>query len=349
MEDRRTEHLTLSVAIAVGILVVCVFIFWPVLKTLVFAATVAVVLTPFYRRLERKLWGEDPRPWKQALTAGLVTIVTIAVLVLLLAVVVVVVVDNFELLRDFATEVASIIQGWLTDALGAEFDLKQAVSKHAQALLGYVQSIFIAATGFVVRFVIFVAALYFLLRHGGKLVENIRQSLGQKHREVLDRFIKSAYSVLYAIYVVHVGTALVTFVLALPFFALTGYTEHLIFWSLLCGIFQLVPVLGPSVIMFAIAAYAYATGDSRAGILCLAVGYPLVAVVPDWVFRPIMMGRRAKLSALLLLLGFIGGLVSMGAIGFVLGPLALTLLAEALSFASERMRAHYGASGKGTG
>ena len=96
-------------------------------------------------------------------------------------------------------------------------------------------------------------------------------------------------------------------------------------------------------IMFAIAAYAFAKGDSTAGILCLTVGYPVVALVPDVIFRPIMMGRQARFSALLLLLGFIGGLASMGAIGFILGPLALTMLAQALGFASERMKAHYGA------
>ncbi len=345
IKPKSTDDLALSVIVAACIVALCVFIFWPILKTLVFAATVAVVLTPYYRWLERKLWGEKPRQWKQALTAGIVSIASIVILGLLVTVVVVVVVDNFELLRDFAVKVASVVQRWL-DSLGAQVDLKKAVADRADALLGYVQGIFFAATAFAVRVVIFVGSLYFFLRRGGELLKNIRQSLGERHREVLARFTKPAHSVLYAIYVVHVATALLTFVLALPFFVLIGYTEHLIFWSLLCGIFQLVPLLGPSVIMFAIAAYAFATGDSTAGTLCLAVGYPFVAIVPDVVFRPIMMGRNVKLSALLLLLGFIGGIVSMGAIGFVLGPLVLTLLAVALGFASERMRAYYGAKEK---
>ena len=339
--------MAVSVVIAGSILLLCVFLFWPILKTLIFSATAAVVLTPYYRRLTRKLWGENPRPWKQALTAGVFAAISIIVIVLLLTAAVIVVVDNFDLLKGFAVEVASVVQGWLSDTLGAEVDLKQSVAERAQALLGYVQSIFFTAVAFTVKLVIFVLSLYFLLRHGGELVENIRQSLAERHREVLNRFIKSIYSVLYAIYVVHAGTAALTFVLALPFFALIGFSDHLIFWSILCGAFQLVPVLGPSMIMFSIAAYAFATGDSTAGVLCLTVGYPVVALVPDVVFRPIMMGRQARFSALLLLLGFIGGLASMGAIGFILGPLVLTLLAQSLGFASERMRAHYGAREEG--
>jgi predicted PurR-regulated permease PerM len=344
-KETRSEHLKLSVVIAAALLVLCVFLFWPVMKTLLFAATVAVVLTPFYRWVQRRLWGENPRPWKQALGAGAVVTVTVAVLLILLAVAVVIVIDNFDLLKNFAVQVAALVQGWLGDSLGLKFDFKQAVADRADALFGYVRSMFFAATDFFIKFVIFIAALYFCLRSGGELVENVRRSLSQSHREVFDRFVKSAYSVLYAIYVVHVGTAVITFVLALPFFALIGYSDHLFFWSLLCCVFQLVPLLGPSIIMFSISAYAFATDDTTAGVLCLALGYPVVAVVPDVVFRPIMMGRGVKLSPLLLLLGFIGGVASMGAIGFVLGPLALTLLAESLEFASERMRSHYGAEG----
>ena len=47
------------------------------------------------------------------------------------------------------------------------------------------------------------------------------------------------------------------------------------------------------------------------------------------------------------LLGFVGGIVSLGIIGFVVGPFVLVLLAEALSFASEKMREHNRASGAG--
>lgn len=344
-EGKRTQHLALSVAIAGSVLVLCVFLFWPILKTLIVAATVAVVLIPYYRWVERKLWGESPKHWKQALTAGAIVALSVVIIVLLLGITVLVVVDNFELLKNFAVKVASVVQEWLSDSSGTEVNLQQAVADRAQELLGYVQSIFFAATGFAVRLMIFVASLYFLMRHGGELVENIRQSFSERHREVFNRFANSMYSVLYAIYVVHVATAVITFVLALPFFALIGF-KNILFWSLVCAIFQLIPIVGPSLIMFAIAAYAFAIGDSTGGILCLTVGYPVVAVVPDVVFRPIMMGRQAKLSALLLLLGFIGGLVSMGAIGFVLGPLALALLAESLRFASERMKAHYGAEEK---
>jgi len=90
--------------------------------------------------------------------------------------------------------------------------------------------------------------------------------------------------------------------------------------------------------MFAISAYTFSIGDPTAGILCLVVGYPVVSMLPDLVFRPVMMGREARINPLLMLLGFFGGMLSMGIIGFVLGPLALSLLCEALRFALEQMR-----------
>lgn len=299
----------------------------------------AVVLTPYYQWLERKLWGSSPRRWKQALTAGVMSIMSIVILAVLFFVAVIIVVRNFDLLSGFAQEVALLAEKWGKESLGVSFDLKDAVATRATDLFGYVQGFLVAATGFLVRVIIFVASLYFFLRHGGELIESIRVSLSGEQKEVFERFVQPAHAVLFAIYVVHVGTAVITFILALPFFALIGFSD-ILFWSLLCAVFQLVPVLGPSLIMFSIAAYAFATGNNTAGTLCLAVGYPVVAVVPDVVFRPIMMGRKVKLSALLLLLGFIGGLMSVGAIGFILGPLLLVMLSEALVLSSERLREH---------
>lgn len=339
MEDKRANRILLPLLVTAVVVVLCVFVFWPILKTVLFAATMAAVLTPYYRWLERRVWGSAPSRWKQALTAGVMSVMSIVVLAVLFLVAVIIVVRNFELLSRFAQEVASLAEKWGREALGVNFDLRDAVATRAADLFGYVQGFLVAASGFLVRVVIFVASLYFFLRHGGQLVESIRQSLSGEQRDVFERFIQPAHAVLYAIYVVHVGTAVITFILALPFFALIGFSD-ILFWSLLCAVFQLVPVLGPSMIMFSIAAYAFATGDSTAGTLCLAVGYPVVAVVPDVVFRPIMMGRKVKLSALLLLLGFIGGLMSAGAIGFILGPLLLVMLSEALALASERLREH---------
>lgn len=340
MKDKgKTKSLTLALVIAAAILTLCFFIFWPILKTLIFAATVAVVLTPYYDWLVKKLWGAKARPWKQAVTAGLLALVAVVILAVLLVVAVVIVIDNFVLLKGFGIKVATVIQGWLSETFGAETDLVKMAAESAQQLFGYVQSIFLAALNFFIKTIIFILSLYFFLRHGGALIENIRQSLPGSQREIFDRFSKTSYSALYAVYIGHVGTAVLTFVVALPLFWLIGLGD-VIFWSLLCGVFQLIPVLGPSLIMFAIAAYTFATGDTTSGVLCLAVGYPVVALAPDIVFRGIMMSRGINVSALLLLLGFVGGIMSLGIIGFVVGPFVLALLAESLRLASEKMREH---------
>lgn len=129
---------------------------------------------------------------------------------------------------------------------------------------------------------------------------------------------------------VHVATAVVTVVLAVPFSWLIGFREHLLFWSFLCGSFQLVPVLGPSLIMVAIAIYGFAQGDTTTGLLVVFVGYPVVAGFPDLVVRPFLLRKGMHISPAILIRGFFAGIVSMAMIGFVLGPLLLKLLVEAL-------------------
>jgi predicted PurR-regulated permease PerM len=167
--------------------------------------------------------------------------------------------------------------------------------------------------------------------------EAIRDILPPPHQALFDRFAEVTHSSLYGIYVVHVATALITVVLAFPFFHFIGFGDQVLFWSLLCGTFQLIPVLGPSLIMVAIAIFAFAQGDSNTGFVVLLVGYPVVAGLPDLVFRPLMLRSGMKVGASVLILGFFAGVVSMGMIGFILGPLILKLLLEALTLTQEKL------------
>jgi predicted PurR-regulated permease PerM len=94
--------------------------------------------------------------------------------------------------------------------------------------------------------------------------------------------------------------------------------------------------------MVAIAIYAFAQGDTATGLLVFLVGYPMVGGLPDLFFRPLLMRSGMKIDAGILILGFFAGIVSMGMIGFVLGPLLLKLLVEAFRLSGEKLAADTG-------
>lgn len=333
MDRKQKVLIGLSVAL---FLVTCV-LFRTVAATLVFAATLSVVLVPAMDRLEGRLRNDGPSSWRTSLLAGAFTVATVGALLLVVALVTYIFVRNFPVLEDFGLQVATKVEETARDVFGTAVDLRSRAGESLDQLLGYVQGTLAALARALVELIIFSSALYLFLRHGTRLRSAIEEALPDDCGGVYRRLADVTYSSLYAIYVVHVATAVVTVLLALPFFHLIGFREHLLFWSILCGSFQLVPVLGPSLIMIAIAIYGFAQGDPTTGALILLVGYPVVAAFPDLVVRPLLLRRQMKIDAAVLILGFFAGIVSMGMIGFVLGPLLLKLLVESLQTTREEL------------
>lgn len=325
----------ISIVVSVALLAVCAVLFWAIVKTVIFAATIAVVVVPIERKVESRLWPGGARSWHKTLVSSVATLVALLALAGFVFATIMIIVVNFDMLRDFSLQVLSLVQDSLGQLLQRNIDFKQAASERLDDLFKYTQDALFTATSLLTHIIIFVSSLYVFNRHGEGVVEAVRRLIPDEHSEMIGRFNRAGYSSLYAIYVVHLGTAVLTFILALPFFWLIGFHENLMFWSLLCGIFQLIPIIGPSLIMFSIAGYAFATGDTTNGILLLAVGYPVVSAFPDIVFRPLMMGREMKLNPLILILGFFGGIMSMGLIGFAIGPLLLKILIESFKVSSD--------------
>lgn len=333
MDRKRGILLTISAALLLASSVV----FFPVAKTFLFAATLSVVLVPPMAQLETRLWGTAGGPKRRILLAVAFTLATLLGLFLVVGLAVFIFIRNFQVLEEFGTRVAAWVEETAPGLFGTTLDLQARAGESLEQFLGYVQGTFVATAGVLVDLIIFTLVLYVFLRHGPHIRRAIREALPTSEQALFDRFARVTHSSLFAIYVVHVATALITVVLALPFFYLIGFGEHLLFWSFLCGGFQLIPVLGPSMIMIGISVFSFTQGENVTAALVLSIGYPLVGGFPDLVIRPLLLRGEMKMDAAILILGFFAGIVSMGMIGFVLGPLLLKLLVEVLQVTREAL------------
>ena len=130
---------------------------------------------------------------------------------------------------------------------------------------------------------------------------------------------------LYAIYIVHAGISVLTFFIAIPVFFLLGY-GNVLFYSFLCAFCEVIPVLGSSAVFVFLGVYALAIGDLDGILIIFFFGYVGVSALPEIYIRPVFMGRRIKIHPLTMLVGFLGGIITMGMAGFVLGPVFIVLL-----------------------
>jgi predicted PurR-regulated permease PerM len=310
-----------TLLLVLGILVAAALAFWPLLDVIVLSLSLAVVLLPARRYLSRHM--------SDALAAGLIVVLVIALITVSVGFTAAVLAQN----ASYLSEIADIIIGWLrspvieqpaapilipTDQIADIVDFQVAQFQIYLASLGS-QVPFLA-----IKAIIFFLALYLFVYRIEEIACEVVDHLPGRLSDALRQMSRVTVDTLYAIYVVHVATSVITFLIAIPFFYTLGY-GHVIFYSVMAAIFQLIPIIGPSLLMLFIGIYALSIGDIRGAALAALVGYPIVCALPDIYFRPVMMGRRARIHPVIMWIGFFGGLAVMGIVGFILGPLFLVL------------------------
>ncbi|MDD1659001.1 MAG: AI-2E family transporter, partial [Methanomicrobiales archaeon] len=170
-------------------------------------------------------------------------------------------------------------------------------------------------------------SLFLSLWAGDRVLRGLLLRTPQEWMGTYHRMATVSVDTLHAVLVVHLLIVALTFGLAIPFYWILGY-GHVLYLSLTTAICELVPILGASIPMVILLLYSFAIGDLRGFFLVFFIGYLVVALLPELSVRPILMGRRTHLSPYLMFFGFLGGILVLGISGFLLGPLALAIVAS---------------------
>lgn len=139
---------------------------------------------------------------------------------------------------------------------------------------------------------------------------------------------------LYALYIVQVSTAIVTFPLAVIVFYALGYDSVFVL-SVVAAILQFFPVIGPGMLAAALAGHDLLIGMPNRAIGVIVLGPLVVGLLPDVVIRPRLASSRAKLPASLYFVGFVGGVLTVGVIGIIAGPLVVAMLVEVVDLLAD--------------
>jgi predicted PurR-regulated permease PerM len=310
--------LALMAAIIIGTLVV----FWKLLDVAVLSVSLAVVLFPLHSYCSRSI--------NRYLSAALVTAF---IFVLFTAAVIfsfIVFSENSSTIQGIIVTIQSWIQNPATDprVFGLPFERQQVDTWMTQAEALFVRYWYTVTSDIVMialKIVVFFASLYVFLLHGIRIRDGILSKIPEDLHGRIAMMSNATVDTLYAIYVVHVGIAALTFVIAIPFFLFLGY-GNVLFYSFLCAFCELIPVLGSSVVFIFLGTYALSIGDINGVFILFFFGYIGVSALPEIYVRPVLMGRRVRLHPLIMLVGFFGGIITMGMAGFVLGPVLMVLL-----------------------
>jgi len=305
--------------------------FWPLVDVFVLAFSLAVVLIPLQHRFTARM--------KSNHAATLLTITVILAIIGGVTFTVNIVYANLDYMSELAstisTEINTTISDWQMNSPipGAEAFI------NPETISTAIDSLFITCKDILLNFLatipsllinalIFFLALFLFLLNGEEIINQIRNLLPEKTVDTVNRITKVTVDTMYSVYIVNFQCAIVTFFCAIPFFIILGY-GHILFYATLAAIMQLIPFLGPQILILFLLAYALLIGDITGFFILCFLGYPMISGWIDFYLRPKLMGERVAIHPVLMMIGIFGGMMLMGIIGIILGPLIVTLVVSA--------------------
>jgi len=216
---------------------------------------------------------------------------------------------------------AAQVQSWLVT--GAQHVL--------QGAAGFSGSFFLGAVDSLVSFAIMLFLLFFFLRDGDVMIARARNLIPMEESRK-DRLFQQVGDVTRAIVIGTSMTALMQGVMIGIGFAIAGLPSPVVF-GVLAGLLSMLPMGGSALVWVPAVIWLFIDGRWGFAIFMLAWGLMLGGI--DSVLRPVLISGRAKISALAVFVGVLGGIPAFGAIGIIAGPVVLSLVLALIEFAEE--------------
>jgi predicted PurR-regulated permease PerM len=334
----------LVVAAALGYALTLIFA--PFVGPLAWAAFLAFLLYPLNLRLRRRFSG-------RGIAAGVLTVLAPVTILLPLS----------ALSIDFVTQISALLQKLQKSA--AELDIKSFsdlqqfpwiarinvwLEAHAGVSAEQIQSwlvsgtrevlqraatlsggFFLGALGSLLGFAVMLFLLFFFLRDGDGMLARARRLIplddGRK-----ERLFRQLSDVTRAIVIGTSVTALLQGVLIGIGFTIARLPSPVVF-GVLAALLSMLPVGGAAFVWGPAVIWLFVDGRWGYGIFMLAWGILLGGL--DNVLRPMLISGRARISALAVFIGVLGGISAFGSIGIIAGPVVLSLALALIEFAEE--------------
>lgn len=190
--------------------------------------------------------------------------------------------------------------------------------KGGQILAPQALSIGINTFDFTISLGIMLYLLFFLLRDGRTLAEQIKETVPLRTDQKSALFAQFA-DVVRATVKGGILVAIAQGALGGLAFWFLGVHAPLL-WAVLMAFLSLLPAIGAGLVWVPVAIYFLATGAIWQGVGLIAYGVLVIGLV-DNVLRPFLVGKDSKLPDYVVLISTLGGIEVFGLNGFVIGPL----------------------------
>lgn len=340
--NNKKPQLYFLIAILAGTLVLIFFIFRPFLYMLVLAAAFATVFQGVYQKIASMTHG------RRGLSALATILIVVAFIFVPLVFLGAQIFQETQMLYYSLTDgngkdtVLSIFNGFV-DGMENYFpgmqevslDIDQYLKQGIGWLIEHLGSVFSSAVKMTISSFLFFMTLYYLLKDGQKLKEAIialsplsdadDEAIFQKLGKAINSVMKGSLLI-----------AVVQGVLTSVGFAVFGIPDAVL-WGSLAAIAALIPSIGTALVLAPAVVFLFLKGDMFSGIGLAMWGVGVVGLIDNFL-GPKFIGLGMHLHPLIIFLSVIGGIAFFGPIGFLIGPLSISLLFVLLDIYASLMK-----------
>ena len=211
-----------------------------------------------------------------------------------------------------------------------DYYLQATIEKITLFIIEDVSRFLAAIPSVLLNFFVMIFVVYYLLKDSDAISQRVKNLLPLKeaHKQhVLGRF----HSIIYGVFYGNILIAIIQGVVGgIGFFAL-GVPSPIL-WGFVMALFALIPYIGTAVVWLPAALnlvfVGYLQSDNSStirGIALIVYGVLVISSIDNFL-KPKIIGMKASVHPILVLLGVLGGLSLFGFIGLLLGPVMLALL-----------------------
>lgn len=311
-------------------------IFKPFLPLLVISACFAVVLTPIYGRLLKHKFPN----WLGALTTVLFFILIICGPLFGIGILV------FDQSQDVYNSINSNggigsyfnnIENSIQKYFPNEIDIN--IEDRLGELISFtstnIANIFTSTITTLFSFFLIIVSLFFFLKDGKgwrKALISLSPLRDEDDHKILDRLSLAINGIIKGYLLIAVIQG-VLMGFGLHFFGVPNAA----LWGVIAGIGSLIPTLGTALVSVPAVIFLFATGNTFGGIGMSIWAFMIVGWV-DNLLNPIVISSKIDIPQILVLFSILGGLVLMGPVGFLIGPLAVSLLYSLIAIYNEEFK-----------
>lgn len=328
--NSKTRQTIFYIAAFIIIIGLSVAIFQPYLMALAVSVMLAVILTPLYTRILKRLKSPN-------VSATLTIVLLLAIIIIPLIIISNQIIDEgqglYARLASGDTSYSDYVSfekitAYVNDAVRPyiptfSFDLKQYMEAFSSWVTGHLQGVFSGTVDLLIKFILGLVALFYFLRDGEEFKKNIlafSPLSTAKDKIIIDSLDSAIHSVL-------VGSILVAIIhgfingIGLAIVGVPNFT----LWAVAAAIASFVPFIGPSIVWVPATIYLFFYGWSGAWVVLL-IWSVFFTIVMNNFLAPHIFNRGIRIHPIFVLFAILGGLQLFGPTGFLVGPLIVSLL-----------------------